>query len=110
MWFIFPQVAGLGSSSMAVRFAIQSRAEAVAYLEHPVLGTRLRDCVDALLKVEGRSAKQIMGDPDFMKLQSSMTLFATVLPSEHRFERLLAKYYHSQLDQKTLAILSADER
>lgn len=105
MWFIFPQVAGLGFSSMAQRYAIRSRAEAEAYLQHPVLGQRLRECVDLLLAVEGRSAEQIMGDPDFRKLQSSMTLFAEVAPGEPRFERLLEKYYGGEKDQKTLSFL-----
>lgn len=109
MWFIFPQVSGLGSSSMARRYAIHSRAEAVAFLEHPVLGTRLMECVDALLALESLSAQQIMGDPDFMKLQSSMTLFAAASPFETRFERLIAKYYAGGKDQKTLSFLSGDE-
>lgn len=109
MWFVFPQVAGLGSSSMARRYAIGSRAEAKAYVEHPLLGARLRECVDALLAVEGRSAEQIMGDPDFLKLQSSMTLFAEVAPSEPRFQRLLEKFYGGRKDQRTLSFLSRDE-
>lgn len=106
MWFIFPQVAGLGSSSMAQQYAIRSRVEARAYLEHPILGSRLRECVDALLEVEGVSAEQIMGHPDFLKLNSSMTLFAEISDTEHRFERLLEKYYAGRRDQNTLKILS----
>jgi uncharacterized protein (DUF1810 family) len=98
MWFIFPQVAGLGSSTMAKRYAIGSRAEAEAYLEHPLLGERLEMCVDALLKVEGRSVDQIMGCPDFMKLQSAMTLFAEISPAESCFEQLLKKYYGGRKD------------
>ena len=106
MWFIFPQVAGLGSSAMARRYAIGSRAEAEAYLAHPVLGERLRMCVEALLEVEGRSAEQIMGYPDFMKLQSSMTLFAEISPAGSSFEQLLKKYYGGRKDPKTLEFLA----
>ncbi|RYD75506.1 MAG: DUF1810 domain-containing protein [Verrucomicrobiaceae bacterium] len=109
MWFIFPQVAGLGFSSMAQRYAIRSRAEAKAYLEHPTLGTRLKECVDALLHVEGRSAEQIMGDPDFLKLQSSITLFAEISTAGPRFGRMLEKYYAGRKDQRTLDILSKEE-
>jgi uncharacterized protein (DUF1810 family) len=105
MWFIFPQVAGLGTSPMAKRYAIQSRAEAAAYLEHPLLGVRLRECVNALLGVEDRSAEQIMGDPDFRKLQSSMTLFAEIAPAEERFARVLEKYYGGRRDQRTVDFL-----
>ncbi len=110
MWFIFPQVAGLGFSDMARRYAIGSRAEAEAYLGHPLLGARLQTCVEALLAVEGRSAEQIMGDPDFMKLQSSMTLFAGISPAESCFERLLQKYYAGREDQKTVRFLTEDKR
>ena len=106
MWFIFPQVTGLGSSSMSRQYAIGSRAEAVAYLEHPLLGKRLEECVAALLKVEGRTAQQIMGYPDGMKLQSSVTLFAEISPAGSRFEQLLQKYYGGEKDPKTLAFLS----
>jgi len=105
MWFIFPQVSGLGFSSMAQRYAIGSRAEAEAYLAHPLLGERLRACVDALLGVEGRSAELIMGSPDFLKLQSSITLFAIISPTDRRFLRLLEKYYDGEKDQKTVNFL-----
>ena len=105
MWFIFPQASGLGFSSMAQRYAIGSRKEADAYLAHPVLGRRLRACVDALLEVEGRSAEQIMGSPDFLKLQSSITLFAAVSSDESRFDRLLEKFYGGRKDPKTLEFL-----
>jgi uncharacterized protein (DUF1810 family) len=108
MWFIFPQVAGLGSSPTAQRYAIGSRAEALAYLEHPLLGARLRECADALLRVEGRTAEQIMGDPDFRKLQSSMTLFAEIMPAETRFARVLEKYYAGGRDQRTVDFLRGD--
>jgi uncharacterized protein (DUF1810 family) len=106
MWFIFPQMSGLGTSPMAIRYAISSRAEAEAYLAHPLLGPRLRTCVDALLGVEGRSAEQIMGSLDVLKLQSSMTLFANVSP-EARFERLLERYYGGRRDQKTLDFMAS---
>ena len=106
MWFIFPQVAGLGHSSMAQRYAIGSRAEAEAYLAHPILGERLRACVDALLAVEGRSAGQIMGSPDDMKLQSSATLFAEISPAGSSFEQLLTKYYGGRKDPRTLDFLA----
>ncbi|MGH7939334.1 MAG: DUF1810 domain-containing protein, partial [Bryobacteraceae bacterium] len=82
MWFIFPQIAGLGSSPTARHYAIKSRAEAEAYLRHPVLRSRLTQCADALLTVEGKSASEIMGYPDDLKLRSSMTLFATVSDDE----------------------------
>jgi uncharacterized protein (DUF1810 family) len=108
MWFIFPQVAGLGFSHMARLYAIRSRAEARAYLDHPILGERLRECVEALLGVEGRSAEQIMGDPDFLKLQSSMTLFAEVSPTDSRFKRVLQKYFAGGRDKKTLDFLSQE--
>ncbi|HEX8373475.1 MAG TPA: DUF1810 domain-containing protein [Chthoniobacterales bacterium] len=105
MWFIFPQMEGLGFSAMARKYAIRSRAEAVAYLEHPVLGTRLRECVDALLRVEDRSAREIMGEPDDLKLLSSITLFAEVAPGERRFSQLLEKYFQGRRDQRTLDLL-----
>jgi uncharacterized protein (DUF1810 family) len=105
MWFIFPQVAGLGNSSMAQRYAIQSRAEAVAYLAHPILGPRLRECAEALRSVDGRSAEQIMGYPDDIKLKSSLTLFGEVSPPGSIFECLLEKYYEGSRDSKTLDFL-----
>ena len=95
---------------MAVMYAIRSRAEAIAYLKHSILGPRLKECVDALLEVEGRSAEQIMGDPDFRKLQSSITLFGEISPDDSRFSRLLEKYYTGIKDQKTLAFLAVNER
>jgi len=107
MWYVFPQVAGLGASAMAQRYAIQSRAEAEAFLAHPILGRRLEECVEALLGVEGRSAEQIMGFPDFLKLCSSMTLFAEVAPPGSVFERVLGKYYGGAKDGKTIGFLGA---
>ena len=107
MWYVFPQVAGLGSSAMAKRYAIQSRDEAVAYLAHPILGRRLLECAEALLGVSGRSAEQIMGYPDCLKLQSSMTLFAEISPSDSVFERVLREYYTGVTEQRTVEFLGS---
>jgi uncharacterized protein (DUF1810 family) len=103
MWFVFPQIAGLGSSPMAREFAIGSLAEARAYLAHPVLGPRLVECARILTAAaEGTSASQILGPVDAMKLRSSMTLFAAAAPEEQMFTDVLAGYFDSQLDQATL--------
>lgn len=112
MWYIFPQVSGLGSSSMAQRYAISSRAEAEAYLSHPILGPRLTRCAEALLGISGRSASEIMGAPDDLKLHSSMTLFDAVSPSGSVFERVLEKYFAGVKDAKTTSFLlrSAHEK
>jgi uncharacterized protein (DUF1810 family) len=107
MWFIFPQIAGLGSSSMAKRFAIKSCAAARAYLRHPVLGERLIQCCRALLSVEGRSASEIMGYPDDVKLRSSMTLFSLADPSEPVFREVLRRYFGGELDQRTIELANA---
>ena len=109
MWFIFPQVAGLGSSSMARRYAIRSRREAEAYLAHPLLGPRLTACAQALFGVQGRAAEQIMGFPDVLKLQSSMTLFLEVSAPGSLFERVLEKYYRGEKDKMTILYLSRNE-
>ena len=105
MWFVFPQIRGLGVSAMSWRYGIQDRAEAVAYLQHPVLGLRLRECCDAVMAVENRSAGQIFGSPDDVKLRSCATLFAAVSPPGSVFERLLAKYFGGAQDASTLQIL-----
>jgi uncharacterized protein (DUF1810 family) len=105
MWFIFPQVAGLGSSSMAVRYAIKSREEAEGYLAHPVLGPRLAKCVEALLQIRGKSAREVMGDPDDLKLRSSMTLFAAISPAGSPFHAVLNRYF-SELDPRTIKFLA----
>ena len=105
MWFIFPQVAGLGFSAMAQRYAIGSKLEAEAYLAHPLLGPRLIACARAVLAVEGRSAHQIFGSPDDLKFRSSMTLFATVAP-ERIFAEALRKYFDGQPDEATLKALA----
>ena len=106
MWFIFPQVAGLGNSPMAVRYAINSRKEAQDYLGHPLLGSRLRECAEALLSVQGKTANEIMGFPDDLKLKSSMTLFAALSNADPMFRQVLERYYQGEQDEKTLQILA----
>ena len=105
MWFIFPQLRGLGHSAMAYEYGIASRAEAVAYLEHPVLGARLRECTRAVNGVEGRSALEIFGSPDDLKFRSSMTLFAQVTAHNAEFTDALARYCGGEQDPRTLALL-----
>ncbi len=105
MWFIFPQLRGLGFSSTAQHFGLAGRAEARAYLADPVLGARLVDCTRLVNHVEGRTALQLFGSPDDMKFRSSMTLFATIEPEP--FEAALRKYYAGQPDLKTLELLDA---
>jgi uncharacterized protein (DUF1810 family) len=104
MWFIFPQIAGLGSSAMAQRYAISSLQEAQAYLNHPVLGARLRECTRLMLDVEGRSALEILGSPDDMKFRSCLTLFARAAPEEV-FRDALRKYFDGAEDPSTIARL-----
>jgi uncharacterized protein (DUF1810 family) len=106
MWFVFPQIAGLGFSPMAQRYAIASLEEAKAYLAHPVLRPRLRACTEAVLSVQGRSAHTIFGSPDDLKFHSSMTLFARAAPGEVLFTAALAKYFGGQDDAATLAKLA----
>jgi len=106
MWFVFPQIQGLGSSSMARRYAISSRAEGRAYHEHPVLGARLKQCTQLVLDIEGRSAAQIFGFPDDQKFRSCMTLFAEVAPEQPLFRAALQKYFAGERDSRTLEILS----
>ncbi len=105
MWFIFPQVAGLGHSPMARRFAISSRAEAVAYLGHGVLGPRLRECTALVNAVEGRTIREILGSPDDLKFCSSMTLFGAV-SSDAVFAAAIAKFYGGKPDPSTLELLA----
>jgi uncharacterized protein (DUF1810 family) len=108
MWFVFPQVAGLGLSAMAREFAISSVAEARAYLAHPVLGPRLRECAGVVAATEGRPAERIFGPVDAMKLRSSMTLFDAAEPPEagqNVFRSVLAKHFDGEPDQATLARL-----
>lgn len=108
MWFVFPQMAGLGMSSTAQHYCIRSLAEAQAYLQHPVLGARLRQCARALLELRGPSAEAILGYPDVMKLKSSMTLFAAVPDAGPEFSGVLARYYDGAQDERTLRLLAPD--
>jgi len=105
MWYVFPQIDGLGLSAMSRRYAIKSLAEAEAYLAHPILGPRLKEIVEAALQIEGRTANQIFGSPDDMKLLSSATLFAAVSPQGSVFDRLIEKYFDGRKDEKTLRLL-----
>ena len=105
MWYIFPQFAGLGPSAMSQRYAINSLAEARAYLAHPILGPRLTEIADAVLNVQGRTAHEIFGSPDDLKLSSSATLFALVSPADSVFQRIIDKYFDGSRDEKTLALV-----
>jgi uncharacterized protein (DUF1810 family) len=105
MWFIFPQIAGLGQSPMSIRFAIASVDEAKAYLAHPILGPRLRECARLTLDVEGKTAREIFGSIDEMKFRSSMTLFARTAPDDDVFQRCIDKYFTGSPDPATLTRL-----
>jgi uncharacterized protein (DUF1810 family) len=105
IWYIFPQIDGLASSSTSKRYSIKSVDEAKAYLDHPILGPRLLECAGALLRVEGRFATDILGSPDDMKLRSCATLFGSMLPAGSVFDLLLEKYYRGERDGKTLQLL-----
>jgi uncharacterized protein (DUF1810 family) len=102
MWFIFPQIRGLGRSPTAIEYAISGLDEARAYLAHPVLGPRLKECTNLVLHVENRPLAQIFGSPDDMKFRSSMTLFAQVSRDDDIFEKALQKYFRGVPDQLTL--------
>jgi len=102
MWFVFPQLAGLGHSPMAQRFAIASRAEAKAYLAHPVLGPRLRECTRLVNEVEGHGIEEIFGHPDYLKFRSCMTLFVQASPEDRLFADALRKYFAGEYDPLTL--------
>jgi uncharacterized protein (DUF1810 family) len=106
MWFIFPQVKGLGYSALAREFAISSREEAAAYLEHPILGPRLEECARLAVAINGRSIEDIFGYPDYMKFRSSMTLFSQVSPEREIFRECLQKYFAGEPDPVTLAELN----
>jgi uncharacterized protein (DUF1810 family) len=108
MWYIFPQFDGLAFSSTSKRYSIKSVEEARAYLAHPVLGPRLLACAEAAARVEGRSATEIFGSPDDLKLRSCATLFASVSPPGSVFHRLLDQYYQGEPDGKTLRLLGID--
>lgn len=107
MWFIFPQIAGLGSSSMSEKYAIRSAEEASAYLADPILGSRLLRCVEAILSIEDRTANHILGSPDDMKLRSSMTLFAAISDHASPFHQVIDKFYHGKFDDRTVELLNA---
>lgn len=107
MWYVFPQYDGLASSATSKYYALKSLGEADAYLRHPVLGARLIECVEALCALEGRSAAQIFGFPDDLKLRSCATLFACVSAPGSVFERLLAKYFAGESDDRTLRLIGA---
>ncbi len=104
MWYIFPQIDGLGHSATSRRYAIKSIEEARQYLNHPVLGKRLLECVKVILAIEGRSISEIFGDPDDMKLKSSMTLFTCIPNSPSVLFRVLDKYFNGNRDVKTLQL------
>jgi len=107
MWYVFPQFAGLGVSATSRKYAIASLTEAEGYLRHEVLGPRLVACATAALAVEGRSAREIFGSPDDLKLRSSATLFAQVSPEGSVFHRLLDKYFAGEPDDATLRLIAA---
>ena len=106
MWFVFPQLRGLGSSPTALRFAISSIDEARAYLDHELLGSRLRECAGLVTRIDGRSAEEIFGWPDDMKLRSSMTLFARAANDNADYVAVLEKFYGGEEDPATLALLT----
>ena len=106
MWFIFPQISGLGSTEVSRLYAIKSREEAVAYLEHPVLGPRIREISEVLLTQDDKSATEILGTPDDLKLRSSMTLFKSVSTDNDVFLNVLDRYYGGEEDPQTFRILS----
>ena len=105
MWFVFPQLDALGFSETSRRYAVKSLDEAAAYLAHPVLGPRLLECAEAVLGLDGRSAADIFGSPDDMKLRSSATLFAHLSPDGSVFHRLLDKYFESLPDEATISLI-----
>jgi uncharacterized protein (DUF1810 family) len=105
MWYVFPQLAGLGSSPAARRYAIGNLDEAAAYLNHPVLGARLVECAEALLDLEGLTAHDVFGWPDELKLRSSATLFALASPPGSMFARVIDKYFGGRADPNTLRLL-----
>ena len=109
MWWVFPQFEGLGVSATSQRYAITSAAEAEAYLSHPVLGPRLEESVESVLAIDGRSARDIFGSPDDMKLRSCATLFAQVAAPGSGFERLLGRYFAGEPDDQTLRLLAHRE-
>jgi uncharacterized protein (DUF1810 family) len=106
MWFIFPQLAGLGSSAMAQKYALHSLAEAREYLKHPTLGARLRECTQLLVEGPSNNIQRILGYPDHLKFRSSMTLFALAAPEESMFQQALDKFYGGEADSATVETLA----
>ena len=106
MWYVFPQFTGLGSSPTSAHYAIKSREEAKQYLAHPVLGRRLVECAEAVLQIRDRSAHEIFGSPDDLKLRSSATLFASVSPEGSVFHRIIDKYFDGKRDVRTTELMS----
>ena len=109
MWWIFPQIVGLGMTSTSVEYSIKSMEEAKAYLEHPVLGKNLRDISSLLLSIKQNNASIVFGYPDDLKLRSSMTLFAEAAPDEEVFQKVLDKFFSGKKDTRTLVILRGME-
>lgn len=105
MWYIFPQYDGLGTSATARHYAIKSVAEAEAYLRHPILGPRLKESIQAVLGIQGRSALEVFGSPDDMKLRSCATLFASISPADSLFDQLLGRYFGGERDDRTLRLI-----
>jgi uncharacterized protein (DUF1810 family) len=106
MWFVFPQIDGLGHSSTTKYYSIKSIAEARRYLAHPVLGERLKECAETILALEGATASGIFGYPDDLKLNSSMTLFAAVTEAGSVFQQVLDRYFQGKRDERTLGLLA----
>jgi uncharacterized protein (DUF1810 family) len=109
MWFVFPQFSGLGHSAMSRTYALQSLQEARSYLAHPVLGTRYRECCQAVMNVKDKSAREIFGTPDDVKFRSSLTLFGEAAPQEVLFSNLLEKYFAGEPDEATLDLLAHEK-
>jgi uncharacterized protein (DUF1810 family) len=110
MWYVFPQFAGLGFSETSKFYGIKSVAEANAYLNHPILGPRLVECVEAFLQVKGQSAHEIFGSPDDLKLRSCATLFAAIAPAGSVFQQLLNQFFQGEFDSKTLQLQKAERK
>jgi uncharacterized protein (DUF1810 family) len=106
MWYVFPQFVGLGSSPTSVHYAIKSREEAEAYLAHPILGRRLVECAEAVLQIENRSALEIFGSPDDLKLRSCATLFAAVSPAGSVFQQIIDRYFGGERDARTIDLIA----
>lgn len=107
MWYIFPQIDGLGHSSISIRYSIKSIAEARSYLSHSILGARLLECAEMVLDIEKRSVSEIFGYPDDMKLRSSMTLFAFISDTDSVFDSVLEKFFYGHRDSRTIQILES---